>query len=235
MKKNVFFSVMVVLSLFLISCEDEKLQLITFEEVALADSVWTGSNGAGKFTVDGFDFKNTYTQNDWGASWSGFACSAKVDTKTAGWGNEYSVIAGIGAAKSVKFALVYDTATVICHSPVKLESMMLTNSTYAYLDMRDGSLFTHKFAANDWFKVTITGYSNKVKTASVDYYLADYRNGKSFLSNTWNKVDVSVLGTVDMFTFTFDSSDKGEYGVNTPKYVCVDNISYSETENNAQN
>jgi hypothetical protein len=230
MKKSLFFPVMLVFSLFLISCEEENLQLITFEEVALTDSVWTGSNAAGRFTVSGFNFENTFTQFDWGSSWKGFACSEKIDTQTAGYTNEYSVIAGVGAAKSAKFAVVYDTATVICNASVKLSSMMLTNNTYAYLDMENGSLFTKKFAANDWFKVTITGYKNKIKTTSVDYYLADFRDGKTFISNSWNKVDVSTLGEVDMFSFAFDSSDKGEWGVNTPKYVCIDNIAYSELE-----
>jgi len=240
MKKSLFFPLMLLFSLFLISCEEEEpivektLSYVTFEDVELTDSVWTGSNGAGKFSASGFDFENSFSKFDWGSSWKGFACSAKTDTQTAGYLNEYSVIAGIGAAKSAKFAVVYDTATVICNASVKLSSMMLTNNTYAYLDMKTGSLFTKKFAANDWFKVTITGYKNKIKTNSVDYYLADFRDGKTFISNSWNIVDVSTLGEVDMFSFAFDSSDKGVYGVNTPKYVCIDNISYSEIEVSAK-
>jgi hypothetical protein len=62
--------------------------------------------------------------------------------------------------------------------------------------------------AGDWFKLIITGFLNKAQTAVVEYYLADFRDGKSFLSNKWNKVDVSALGKVDKVVFTFDSSDK---------------------------
>lgn len=227
MKKNLFFSVVLFLSLVFVSCEDKTSLFVTFEDVPLTDSIWNGANGSGKFVTSGLEFQNSYNTS-W-ASWSGFACSAKKDTQTAGWANQYSVIAGSGAAKSVKFALAFDSATIICTTPVEIESIMLTNSTYAYLDMKNGSTFGKKFATDDWFKVTITGYKNKVKTSSVDYYLADYRSGKSFISNTWNKVDLTTLGTVDIVTFTFDSSDKGQWGVNTPQYVCVDNIEYFET------
>lgn len=225
MKKNVFFPLILVLSVLLISCEDEKSVFVTFEDVALtADSIWNGSDGSGKFTTSGLDFNNSYNAK-W-FSWSGFACSAKTDTKTKGYANQYSVIAGVGAAKSAKFALAYDSASIVSSSVIEIKSAMITNSTYTYFEVMDGSNFSKKFAAGDWFKVIITGYNNKLKTASVDYYLADYRDGKSFLSNTWNKVDLSTLGSVDQISFTFDSSDKGEWGVNTPKYVCIDNIEY---------
>ncbi len=225
MKKNLFFPVVLILSFFLISCEEENLQLITFEEVALsADSIWNGSDGSGKFSTAGFNFNNSY--NAAWFSWSGFACSAKKDTKTIGWANQYSVIAGVGAAKSAKFALAFDSASVATNSAIELKSAMLTNSTYTYFEIKDGSKFSKKFVAGDWFKVIITGYNNKVKTSSVEYYLADFRNSKTFLSNAWAKVDLSTLGTVNQITFTFDSSDKGDYGVNTPQYVCIDNIEY---------
>lgn len=229
MKKNLFFSLVVLFSLVFVSCDEDPVVektpvFVTFEDVVLTDSIWNGSNAAGKFTTSGFEFKNSYNA-DW-ASWSGFACSAKKDTKTAGWSNQYSVIAGSGAANSAKFALAFDSAAIVCTTPVELESVMLTNSTYAFLDMKNGSAYSKKFAAGDWFKVTITGYKNKVKTSAVDYYLADFRNGKTFLSDNWNKVDLTALGSVDLVTFTFDSSDKGQWGVNTPTYVCVDNIGY---------
>jgi len=225
MKKCYFFSLALIFSVLMVSCDEVETKFVTFEDVALtADSIWNGSNGSGMFTTSGFDFNNNY--NSAWFSWTGFACSAKTDTKTKGWANQYSVIAGTGAAKSAKFALAYDSASVVSASPVNIKSAMITNSTYTYFDIIDGSDFSKKFVDGDWFKVIITGYNNGVKTSSIDYYLADYRNGKSFLANTWNKVDLSSIGTVNQISFTFDSSDKGAWGVNTPQYVCIDNIEY---------
>ena len=39
--------------------------------------------------------------------------------------------------------------------------------------------------------------------------------------------DISSLGIVNKIIITFDSSDKDEYGILTPTYVCIDNLVYS--------
>lgn len=206
--------------------------VVDFENVKLnSDSIWNGSDGSGSFTTKVATFNNNY--NSAWFSWSGFACSAKKNTTTVGFGNQYSVSAGSGAVNSKQFALAYDKATLLCDSNLygnlSIKNIMLTNSTYTFLDMKNGSAYSKKFVAGDWYKVIITGYLSSVKTSSVDYYLADFRAGKTFLSNTWNKVDVSPLGKVDKVTFSFDSSDQGAWGMNTPAYVCIDNIEFTQT------
>lgn len=256
--QRIFFSVVLVTSLLFVSCKEEspktKTYLVAFENVALgSENFWDGSdlsgdlkeedspwvpgakdkNYYGGFTDGVATFKNKYTPNDWGGSWIGFACSAKNDTKTPGRENQYSTIAGSGANASAKFALAFDqNATFECpkneYGYLSIESIMLTNSTYAYYSIKDGDGYAKKFAAGEWFKVTITGYKGDKETQSVDYYLADFREGKTFISDSWVKVDVSALGEVDNVRFTFDSSDEGQYGLNTPLYVCVDNIMFKQ-------
>jgi len=208
------------------------ISVVDFENVKLnSDSIWNGSDGSGSFTTKVATFNNSYNPTYF--SWSGFACSAKKNTTTVGYTNQYSVSAGAGALSSKQFALAYGTATLLCDSNsygnFRIKSLMLTNSTYTYLDMKNGSAYSKQFVAGDWYKVTITGYLNSVKTTAVDYYLADFRNGKTFLSNTWNKADVSALGKVDKVTFSFDSSDQGQWGMNTPAYCCIDNIEFTQT------
>lgn len=231
-----------IIALFFVSCKsDIEYQIpeeitvnttVDFENVKLnSDSIWNGSDGSGYFSTKMVQFNNSY-YTAW-FSWSGFSCSSKKDIITPGFANQYSVSAGSGADGSQKFALAYGSATIVCDSNVygnySIKSMKLTNSTYAFLEMKNGSNYSKKFTSGDWFKVNIKGYLNGVKTDSVDYYLADFRDGKSFLSNTWNKVDVSKLGKVDKITFNFDSSDKGTWGINTPTYVCIDDIEFSQT------
>ncbi|HET7732213.1 MAG TPA: DUF4465 domain-containing protein, partial [Paludibacter sp.] len=103
------------------------------------------------------------------------------------------------------------------------------NSTYAYLDMKNGSLYSKKFEAGDWFKVIIKGFKSKVQTSSVEVYLADFRDGKREILKTWKKVDLSTLNQVDSVAFNFDSTDKSTWGMNTPAYVCIDNIEFTQT------
>jgi len=234
------------IALFFTSCQTDETQttLVDFENVKLnSDSIWNGSdksgisekvenpyfalwggdslitNYNGSFTAEVASFKNTYTA-EWN-SWTGFACSAKADTATAGFLNQYSVMAGAGALNSKQFGLVYDSASFVCpadaNGKFSIKSIMLTNSTYAYLYMKS-------FKEGSWFKVIITGYLDKSKKSKVEYYLADFRNGKTILSKTWNKVDLSALGEVDLVSFTFASSD-----LMAPSYVCIDNIEFTQT------
>lgn len=248
MKKNLFLSV--ILTLFLVSCETENNNeqfVVDFEDYQLSeDGYYNGSDKAGEdlgygvyfnaIEIDDFNFQNLYVETEWYgvvySSWTGFAISSKTDSVTAGYDNQYSVMAGKGALGSTKFAVVFDTAVVVLptdnlYSP---KSVMLTNTTYAYKDMQNGSFFGKQFEAGDWFKVIIKGYLGTAEVGSVEYYLADFRDGKSILSKEWKEVDLSSLGNVNYLTFSFDSSDKGDFGVNTPKYACLDNLTVEYDE-----
>ncbi len=220
-----------------VACEPETGHLLVndFEDVVLGESgYYNGSDTTGTL-IDGRYYNPIYSGSvtlinrykpDW-YSWDGFAVSSLIDSVTIGYVNQYSVIAGQGAGGSAKFALAYDSAEIqlpYINSYQKVKSVMLTNSTYAYYDMLEGSDYSKKFEDNDWFKVIIRGYSGNTLTGTVEFYLADFRDGKSLIVRDWTKVSLSSLGTVDRLTLTFDSSDKGIFGVNTPKYVCIDDL-----------
>jgi len=241
------------------SNEAVRTTLVEFDNVLLRDTIlkidttniridttlYTVSNGAdltGKFIASNIWFLNSYdTISD---NYSGFACSSQKDTLTFSYKNLYSCAAGSGASNTAKFGLIHNSATMVCDSILfgtntiisnqygnySIKNMMVTNSTYTYLNIKNGSTTSKKFAADDWFKLIITGYLKNVQTAQVDYYLADFRNGKTFVSNKWNKLDVSALGQVDKVIFTFDSSDKSGSTINTPLYACIDFIEFTQPE-----
>lgn len=215
---------------------DKTTVIIDFEDVILgSNGYYNGSDKSGElingsyfntFQSGSAQFLNVYTPSTYGDYWSGFACSSKTDSITPGYANQYSVMAGTGALNSNKFGLAYDTSYIhipFTMSTFEIKSIMLTNSTYAYLEMKNGG-FGKKFTSGDWFKVIIKGYYDTTETGTVEFFLADYRDGKNILLKEWKKVDLSALGKVNKIRFTFDSSDKGLFGVNTPKYVCIDNI-----------
>ncbi|NLK47760.1 MAG: DUF4465 domain-containing protein [Bacteroidales bacterium] len=257
MKKINLFYVIAIAAVLLASCKPEsetKTYIVDFEDVTLTDGIYNGSDLSGtpqketawgeeitnyyKDIVSGVaKFQNVYT-NEW-MSWKGFSISSKTDKETVGWGNQYSVYASGGALGSKQFAVAFSEATATIekneYGNFKINSLMLNNSTYAYLGMKNGEYGgggAKKFEANDWFKVIITGSLNRTETAKVEYYLADFRDGKTFILDKWTKVDVSALGEVDKLTFEFASSDTGEWGMNTPAYVCVDNIEFEQTIEN---
>jgi hypothetical protein len=239
MKVTKLFIAISLIVLTFTSCEtknDKTTVFIDFEDVQLgSNGYFNGSTKLGDLINGSYQnvfqsgvaqFLNVYTPSEYGDYWGGFACSSKTDSVTPGYANQYSVVAGTGALNSAKFALAYDTSYI--HIPYvmsnyEIKSIMLTNSTYTYLEMKNGG-FGKKFTTGDWFKVIIKGYYDTTETGTVEFYLADFRDGKNLLLKEWKKVDVSKLGKVNKIRFTFDSSDKGTYGINTPKYVCVDNI-----------
>ncbi|HDM77155.1 MAG TPA: DUF4465 domain-containing protein, partial [Deltaproteobacteria bacterium] len=117
--------------------------------------------------------------------------------------------------------------------PREITGAYFTNTTYAYLSMRDGDAFAKKFGGDsgsdpDWFKLTITGIGESgSKTGEVDFYLADYRfddNSKDYIVDKWTWVDLSSLGEVVALQFALSSSDSGEWGMNTPAYFAMDDL-----------
>jgi hypothetical protein len=226
-----------ILGMAFTSCKqdaDVQTTVVDFENVTLnSDSIWNGSDLSGKFISGNSTFMNSY--NPLYAAWSGFACSSKRDTISAGYLNQYSVMAGSGALLSKRYALAYDSAAISIPKTTDyyaIKSLYITNGTWAYLGLKNGNYgvggYGKKFAANDWFKVTLKGYKSNVLTSSVEIYLADFRNGKSMILKNWQKVDVSALGAVDLVTFTFDSTDKSGGWLNTPAYAFIDNIEFTQ-------
>jgi len=115
-----------------------------------------------------------------------------------------------------------------------VKGFYITNNTYAYYEMKNGSAFSKKFGGStgndpDYFAVEISAWKNGGNPAdtTVMVYLADYRSANDsndYILKNWTYVDLSILGAVDSFSFDFHSSDTGAFGINTPLYFCLDNF-----------
>lgn len=217
------------------ACDDNdnensrKTVTIDFEDIQLPNTGYTDSL---IYKKSGIDFYNKFTNWGTSTSWEGFSYSKLTDRTTPGLVNQYSVYAIGGAANSKIFAIAYpgfNQPTYFQFEGQKmyiLKSVMVNNSTYAALSIKDGDNWAKKFEANDWYKVIFTGYNVAgEKETSVEYYLADFRNNKSYICDQWTEVKLESLGKVNKVEITFDSSDKKEY-INTPTYVCLDNLIY---------
>jgi len=229
MKKNGLLVAMLALLLVAtVSCDKNNrtpfITSIGFEEVNLGE--------LGYLNEQSFTEGDLLCENHYNAeydAWKGFACSSLVDTVTSGYTNDLSVSAG-KAYLGNNFAVVFEDSAVckFTHgAEYQIKGLYMTNSTYAYLDMKNGSAYSKKFAAGDWFKVVIKGFSaQNVFLGAREVYLADFRDNKTILVNSWGYVSLeqSIPAKVNRLEFYFDSSDKGAFGVNTPKYVCIDNV-----------
>jgi hypothetical protein len=108
--------------------------------------------------------------------------------------------------------------------------------------MLNGDQFAKKFGGAsgddpDFFLLTITGLdASNQSVGSVDFYLADYRssdNSLDYIVDTWESVDLSGLEGATRLSFAVTSSDIGQFGLNTPAYVALDNLVLESREGKA--
>ncbi|MAG32324.1 MAG: hypothetical protein CL908_15695 [Deltaproteobacteria bacterium] len=204
----------------------------TFDDLGLGpNSILNGSTLAG-----GYETGSLFFQNDYNAtydSFTGFAASTTTDNTTPGYGNQFSNITGSGAAGSAGFGVAYLTGSIVFPSEHAVRGAEFTNTTYAALSMRDGDAFAKQFGGAtgddpDFFRVLIEGFDDLGNsTGVVPLLLADYRfadNSLDYLVEDWIFQDLTSLGAVRELRFSFDSSDVGSFGINTPQYFAIDNL-----------
>lgn len=211
-----------------------------FEDLGLNVGEFLNQTPDGAFVSGRVSLNNFYDEvYDY---WDGWAISATTDITTPGFMNQYSSAAGAGANGSSTYALTYafleqriQLTGDAAGAPVN--SMYVNNNTYAYLNMLNGGAPGKRFGGEtgddpDFFLLTIQGELNGVRTEEVvEFYLADYRfadNSQDYIVTDWTLVDLSSLGNVDHLILSLSSSDNGDFGMNTPAYVCVDDITTSD-------
>jgi hypothetical protein len=236
MRKN--YNVYLLIFGLLISVGSSAQLTSTFDDLTLEEnSYWNGSDASGSFVSGQATFNNEFNA-EW-YSWSGFAYSNIEDNTTAGYGNQYSAIPGMGAMESTNFGVCYTGSadTISFENSKDLFGIYVTNATYAALSMQEGDDYAKKFGGvsgddADWFLLEIEAYNADMEPAGVvEFYLADYRfdnNEEDYILNDWEWVDLSSLKQVSFLTFTLTSSDNGDWGMNTPSYFCMDNLTVKD-------
>lgn len=230
----------------LIMAHNAHASVSSFDNLSLApNSYWSGTVDpsvplyeptTGGFSSGDAHFANQIT--DWGGvtSWAGWSYSNMTDTTNPAFDNQYSVFAGqahSGNNFGVAYTLGADNAAVSFTGPVAAQGFYVTNTTYTALSMLNGDSFAKKFGGAsgndaDWLKLSISGWNGNTETGSVDYYLADYRfanNALDYVVNSWQWVDLSSLGSITGLKFAITSSDVGQFGMNTPAYFAMDDLS----------
>jgi len=218
-------------------------EVADFDDLTLPpESHWNGSAdpSAGGFAVGPAFFNNFYTIDDSSgyAFWAGWAYSNVTNNTTSGYTNQYSAVAGDGHTGE-NYGIAYldtyygVTPTITFEKPMEPLSAQVTNTTYAYYDMLDGSTYSKKFGGadgtdEDWFLLTITGRgAGGAETGTVECYLADFQfadDAQDYILDAWTPVDLTGLGEVTSLEFTLTSSDSGDWGMNTPAYFALDTL-----------
>jgi hypothetical protein len=218
--------------------------LVDFEDLTLSTNAFYNggpTENTDGWTSNGVKFGNQYSVDPvYGGFWGGWAYSNITDNTTPGFGNQYSAFAGGGQGGSGIYAIGYSTSQTYFNLPdgMKAQSALLTNSTYTALDMIDGSEYSRNFTTGDKFSVVFTGYRGFDKggstTGQVTFDLADFTlfnesdpnfdDPNDFVISDWTPVDFTALGNAKSVGISFLSTDNGAFGINTPVYVAMDNL-----------
>jgi hypothetical protein len=215
----------------------QALYTVDFEDLGIpAESFVDGESG--DVVSGGVTFQNGH-DTAWGPYSWGFSASTTTDTTTPGVGNQNSASTGIGVDGSAAYGVFFQDS-FMAEKRIALPQTSLargvdvTNTAWARTSMLEGDQFAKKFGGvtgddPDWFKVTFTGYDAKGRAGNaVDFYLADYRfvdNALDYVFVSWRYVDLRSLGLVKEIGITLSSSDTGGFGMNTPGYLALDDLS----------
>ena len=196
---------------------------ITFEENLLPSNSFFDPQENTSFSSGGVNFQHTWN-DEFNCCWGNFTFSNSSDTTTNGFQNDRSAITGVGAAGSSNYGVSFgDNAFINFDETVTVSSVDITNTTFSFLTILNGNAFATQFGPEDFFRLTITGKDeNNSDTGSVIFSLAEGTN----IVDQWETVSLSSLGAVNSLVFSYDSSDVGGFGINTPTHFAIDNIEY---------
>ncbi len=231
-----------------------KAQIVSdFENLLLPmppmGSYWNGSDQSGGFVSGGMYFPNSYDISFGGYWANGFAYSSVIDSVTSGFTNLYAAKPAGGYNNSDNYAVAQNNVVARLNNvnpTMVVDGFYVTNGTYAYNSMRDGDTFAKKFGDTtgtnsglpqgsypDFFKLTVKSYQGgQLSNDSVEFYLADFRftnDSLDYIVNTWEWVDCSIFQVFDSLKFSLSSSDNGAFGMNTPAFFCMDNLTIDVT------
>ncbi len=213
-------------------------QISDFENVTLTsnhNTVYNDSTGGNGFVSGNASFPCAW-DTSYGGFWSGgWACSAVNDTVNS-YPNLYGCAAYDGYSHSNKYAVGTTSGSLVLRMTDTLlgktvTGMYICNNTYAYNSIKHGDSFNpHAYsgANKDWFKLTIKKYFHgNLSTDSSIIYLADFRytdTTQNYILKNWQWVGLSSLGNVDSLMFTLSSTQNNSFGMLTPAFFCIDNL-----------
>lgn len=119
-----------------------------------------------------------------------------------------------------------------------VEGMYVCLSSYTYGVIVNGNTFGSSGTATPlkdvadgkgYLKLLAYGFNGNTPTnggTPVQIFLARYNNHLPVTGplTSWTYFNLSALGTVTRVEFNIEGNDSGTYGLNTPAYVCIDDV-----------
>ncbi len=173
----------------------------------------------------------------------GWSYTNETDNTTYDWNNCFSSAYGSGENNSENYAVSFigsdwmnnyeQIPSIISinkseiSSQIASMSMSVCLNANAYLYITNDDFYQNN---NHYLMMKISAVNSETgNSSSQNIYLADFRaeTTEPFAVNNWKTIDMTWAIDYDSLVFTFESSDSGDYGINTPAYFCLDNFTYN--------
>ncbi|MBP3331493.1 MAG: DUF4465 domain-containing protein [Tidjanibacter sp.] len=238
MKKFLICALSVGMLLTACSEDEEDVKVVDFESATLVAStggnpntytniLWgmerATDNGSGTKEFSGTIYSQlgtnfcTYYALSYGYdTWGGWAVSSNRNLSSTEYTNQFSVQASSANKFAVGYYMNYygtDVPNVTFDMAVNVKSADMTNTVISY------DYCSNAILPDFYYNIIVEGYLGTTKTGTLTVNLTDVSD--------WKRVDFSSLGKVDKLTFTPDSNDVGDWGINVPTYFCLDNLRYT--------
>lgn len=182
-------------------------------------------------------FSHLPSGSSWGGtSWEGFTFSKK----NADTGNQFECVAkggllGEGTPFVVGYYSEYFTNNSTDYPSSNIivfddnnyypKEVYICQSSNTLKALKEGLSVARPFTDKDTLALIITGINNQYVEIgeSVVYHLAV--DGK--FNQGWEKVDLSFMDACAGLSFRMTSTDKGQWGINTPTYFALDGLTIS--------
>ena len=158
------------------------------------------------------------------------ASSDSTNQKAGAGASQYFGVVFTSTDKPAKISLTDQNGTP---AERKILSLQICPTSYFYGVATYGNSFSKSLKDSGWFAVDVKGFDTQGKPTAggkpVRIYLTqqDFHPG-SVLFSTWKEFDLSALGSVSTLSFSCLGSDTGQYGLNTPAYFAIDNITFEK-------
>ena len=96
------------------------------------------------------------------------------------------------------------------------------NHPWPYYGCEHGDGFGRPFDEGDYFELVAHGVGVDRGETTVSINLVEFTDGELHALNDWTFFDLSSLGEVTSVYFTLNSTDMGDWGMNTAAYFCMD-------------
>lgn len=229
----------VLLALGIVACNNEGEDNVIKPEPIVEN--FDGFVGESQY-VYGYEndaIKCEYFYNEDYGYWGGFAHSKvfETDAKKGLYENQYAAYNSKAASGDGFLLYYYDSYNEPCdivfkreEGVVRLSSVRLNLTTYTYASITDEDIndYARVFVEGDYLKVIFYAVDAFGRTVGegAECYVVDYRDGKRFVADNWQEFYLPGILS-NRVRVTIETSDIGEYGPNTPLYICMDDLTYT--------